>query len=207
VDKMTVLALPNAFPIDRDKDGFPDEMETAFGSDPNNAASRPFGLASPVKGAFVAVSSLGIRLNFAQPLGHDSITLTGYVPMSATFSPAGQRLLLDIGGVCKAFVMDGRGRSRDGGGQLQIGLLSHAAMAPHSTKIVGDWNARYVMRLRNGTFATTLKDKGFVSDDNGKDIQGVALQVPVTVIVDGLIYQVLAGQVYRAKAGQWGQSR
>ncbi|MGD0091432.1 MAG: MBG domain-containing protein, partial [Planctomycetota bacterium] len=204
---VNVTALPSPFPIDRDGDGYPDEMESAFNSDPNNKARTPFDLPPPVKGAFIAVNSLSIRLNFAQPVGHDSLTLTGFLPMSTTFSPAGQHLLLDVGGVCKAFMMDGRGHSSDGGGQLRIGLISHTVLPPLNSKIVGNWNARYSISLRNGTFAAALKDKGLVSSDNGKDIKGVALQVPVTVIVDGRSYQVLAGQIYKAKAGQWGQSR
>ncbi|MGD0094528.1 MAG: PKD domain-containing protein [Planctomycetota bacterium] len=204
---LTVTVEPSGFPLDSDNDGYPDEMESAFGSDPYNPASTPFGMAPPVKASFIAVSSLRIRLNFARPVGHDSITLAGYVPMSTAFSPAGQRLLLDIGGVCKAFMMDRRGNSNDGGDQLRIGLISHAPLPPLNSKIVGNWNARYAIVLRNGTFAATLKDKGFVSADNGKDIQGVALQVPITVIVNGRSYQVIAGQIYRAKAGQWGQSR
>ena len=184
------------FPLDSDKDGFPDEIETALGSDPKNPASTPFGLPSPVPGGNPAIRQLQIRLDFFQPVGHDSITLQGKVRVRSNFSPSRQYVILDVGGVVKAFVLDAHGRSKSGNDQFRLSNWSRKSQPVLP-------NANYSVSLRKGTFAATLQNRGFVNSN----IEYAGLFVPVIMILDGQDSRTVGGQNYQAKAGLWGRSK
>jgi hypothetical protein len=182
--EVKVYDIPNGM-FDTDNDNFSDEIELALGSDPNNGASTPFSLAPPVDASSPAVTRLRIGLNFAAP-GNDSIRLLTWLGLAQGFSPSGQRIIINVGGVVKSFVLDAKGGAKEGNDIVKLSARGRA-----STK-------KCTISFRKGTFAAAFADEGLANASIAK----AARPVLVTVIVGGQKFEVLVPQAYTAISGK-----
>src|SRR5579862_9057974 len=97
---------------DTDNDGFPDELETAAGSDPFNPLSTPLG-AGTFPPQALDVSKLGLKLDFSGK-GKDSLQFTAQLdPLPASnFTLKGQLVQVFVSGVYRKFTLDDKGKAQ-----------------------------------------------------------------------------------------------
>lgn len=186
--------------IDTDGDGFPDEIEIALGTDPNDPNSTPFGGSPAGPWQSLAVTKLAIKLDFTRTAspGRDSITVTGTLPVPAGFIVLNRGVALDVGGVVRAFALNKSGASTPPGHdsfKLQIKTVKRAVPAQ---------NAKFTAKVTKETFSALLADEGLVGT---ADAKGVKLNVPVIVIFNGALYFVNEPQLYYAKKGKTGYTK
>ena len=145
VDPLTAIVGQG---IDSDGDGFSDGFEEAAGSNPNDPADTPTGQPAGGSANALMIKNLLIRLKFAQQ-NADSIKVEGTLATPAGLAPAGQKVVLDIGGIDRTFILNSKGIERSGTDQVKIGK----AKAQKAAVAVG---------LRRGSFAAALADEGLV---------------------------------------------
>ncbi|HYF52244.1 MAG TPA: putative Ig domain-containing protein, partial [Planctomycetota bacterium] len=105
---------------DTDSDGFPDEFEQAFGSNPLDPNSTPFGGGKPAGELQVLnIKSMSIKLTFP-PAGRDMIKVAGTFAVPDGFAPGGKDATFFVGGVLRTFSLDTRGSRKVGGDSLKI---------------------------------------------------------------------------------------
>lgn len=170
---------------DSDGDGFSDALEIAAGSNPNLASDTPLGTEPAPEALPLPLSKLLIKLNFRKP-GSDSITFVGTVLLGDKFDPSVQRLLVEIGGVARAFTLDPRGISKNGNDRVVLHSEGKAART-----------ARLTVHFDRGNFAGTLAAIGLT---NSNSVKGVT--IPVTVLLNGLYFQKFEIRTYISKAGK-----
>ncbi|MCY3018765.1 MAG: PKD domain-containing protein [Planctomycetota bacterium] len=180
---------------DSDGDGYYDEIETALGSSPADYSSRPLGLATVTTNGNLYTVKTNIRLNFAKPQGNDSITMTGVLFIPAGFSIAGQTVIVDVGGVVKAFTLDAKGASPNGNERFTTKVRARRGVVPLQ-------EAKFTLTMKKGTYAATLLDDGLVNEDVLK-----CVSVPETVIFNGEVLMKAAALTYRGHTGQTGLAR
>ncbi|HEY3324999.1 MAG TPA: cadherin domain-containing protein [Planctomycetota bacterium] len=192
----TVSAGTSARPneVDSDGDGFSDEIEVALQSNPNNAGDTPLGMAAPNVFGELTGAKMNIKLNFRQPTSGDSIKLKCTVPLAAGTVIAGQTVVLDVGGVVKAFTLDKKGASTppDATASAKLAFKTKKKAVPAQTATLN-------IRLAKGAFAHALDDDGLANQT-----QRTLLTVPVTVVFNGQQLKKAVPQKYTAvedKAG------
>ncbi|HEY3324607.1 MAG TPA: LamG-like jellyroll fold domain-containing protein [Planctomycetota bacterium] len=181
-------ALPPVAGTDTDGDGFPDSVELAAGTNPNNASDTPTG--SPATSSVpLPDAKLKIKLGFGKP-GNDSISLAGTLVLPAKAQLGGQKLTLGIGDLAKSFTLDPKGSAKNGGDAVK--LTSKASANPSTAKLS--------VKLSKGTFTDQLKNYGLTNTT----IKGKPVDVPIFVIFNGTFYQQLQHQVYSATTAKTG---
>jgi PKD repeat protein len=203
---VTVQAGP--FPVgvmvDGDGDGFPDEVEQALGSSPTDATNTPFAMAPmPPPAKSLTISKMAITLSFSPktPTGKDSLAVAGLLPISVGFSPVGQHVIVDVGGVVKSWVLDAKGK---GTGGSKNDKFSVGFKAAKKGGVVAAQSGKYAVSLKSGTFAAKLLAYGY---DNADHKAAITLQVPVAIIFNGNIYETLATQHYKSAKNKSGSSK
>lgn len=176
---------PDAIDTDDDNDGVSDTMETEIGTDPRDPSSTPFGSTPPQGTQPLAVTKLAIKLDFVP---HDSITLSGRVPVSGT-SLAGKQVIVNVGGVALGFILNAQGSAKNGSSSL------------HFSKPNGGVST-YSIKLAKGNFTKPLSDEGLVDTDVSKTVE-----VMVSLLLDNVIYQVPVSQQYTGKKGKSGGTK
>jgi ELWxxDGT repeat protein len=191
--KILKITIPgggvSATSIDSDEDGFPDELETALGFDPNNPASGPFGGSKAGAPQPFTLAKLAVKLNFAKA-NSDQIAFSGTVPVGVDVNYAGQTFIIDVGGVVKSFTLDEKGKSPKGNDTVSVGK-------PGKTG-----SAKYSVKLNKGSFATTLADEGLTDET----MKAQTKTVPVIVLFGSKLYSKDQGQVYTATKGKSGKT-
>ncbi len=172
---------------DSDGDGFPDEVEVALGTDPNNAASTPFGGSSFTPVA-ISAPKLAIKLDFSKP-NDDSLSLSGSLTVATGTTAAGKTLTVDIGGIVTTFTLDSKGSGSSNGLSVKLAIKGTTA--------------KFALKGSKGSFASFLTDEGLTNADASKK----ALTVPVLVLFNGGFYDSIVAQTYSAKAGKSGASK
>ena len=178
---------------DSDGDGFSDDFENAFGSDPNNP------LSTPLNGQFAAsaqqplnVQKLVTRLNFIRK-GNDSIQMRGLLVLQAGFVPAGSKLAVDIAGVNRVFQLDAHGHAK-GGFSLQLKTIKG---------VVNAQVAPFTLSLIRGDFTALLARSGLANSE----IKSRPLALNVALVFNGTVYQANVPQIYSAHAGRNGSTK
>jgi hypothetical protein len=203
---VTVAAglLPAGVFVDDDGDGFPSEVEQALGSSPTDATNTPFAMAPvPPAAKSLTISKMAVSLSFSPktPTGKDSLAVAGLLPISSGFSPAGQHVIVDVGGVVKSWVLDAKGKGK---AASKYDLFSVGFKAAKKGGVVAAQNGKYAVTLKSGTFAAKLAAYGY---DNADHKAAITLQVPVAIIFNGNIYEALATQHYKSAKNKSGSSK
>ncbi|MCY3018605.1 MAG: hypothetical protein NTW87_06185 [Planctomycetota bacterium] len=180
---------------DSDGDGYYDEIETALSSSPADFGSTPVGLPAVTKIGNLYAVKTNIRLDFARPQGSDSIAMTGVLFIPAGFSMAGQVVIVDVGGVVKAFTLDAKGASPKGNERFAVKVKARRGVVPLQ-------EAKFTLKMRKGTYAAALLNDGLVNEDV---LKGVT--VPETVIFNGEVLKKAAALNYRGHKGRMGMAR
>jgi len=185
----------NSF-VDTDTDGFPDEIETALGTSPNNGGDTPSGGAAAAPLPLVA-PHLDIHLDFTAP-ARDRLTLACRVPLTAAFDANGRTLVVDVGGIVRTYTLDSRGRA--------AGLSARAFQLKmrRSKGVVVAQNALLTVRLTKDSLAAALADEGLV---NGTTHGKTQVSVPAIVLADGGYFTTTTLLRYTAKIGKSGAAK
>jgi PKD repeat protein len=181
---------------DSDGDGFSDAFESTAGTNPQDAASTPFGGLSAGAAAELTLTKASIKLNFAKP-NADSIKFSGSVVVPANFTILGAKVYAAIGNVVKAFTLDAKGSSKVGGDALKISIKAQKGVVSAQT-------AKFSASLSKGNFAAQLADAGLTGD---ADVKAVPRTVPFTLEFNGATLQKVQTMSYTAKKGKAGMAK
>src|SRR5262249_3790520 len=166
---------------------FSDGFETAAGSNPNDPADTPTGQAAGGSANALVIKSLLIRLKFARQNG-DSIRVTGTLATPADFAAAGEKVVLDIGGIDPAFVLNSKGVGTSATDQVKIGKAKAQ-------------KAAFAVGLRRGSFAAAFADEGLIGTAT---VKNQTKSVDLTIVVGGELYRGTATVRYSAKQNRSG---
>jgi PKD repeat protein len=181
--------------VDSDGDGFPDEIETALGLNPNDPTSTPFGGASAGTPESLFVSQLSISINFAKT-GNDSLQAAGILTVPTGFKVAGSKVTVDIGGVVRNFTLDGKGSSPKGNDSLKIAIKSLKGVVPAQSP-------KFTIKFSKGNWQGTLLDEGLTNDN----ASSVPKTVPVVILFNNKVFKASVAQLYTAKKGSTGKTK
>ena len=171
------------FARDEDGDGFSDEIEVALGTSSSNNASTPNGGAT-VTPLPLSVKKLSISLDFAHTL-RDSVSVSGTLQVAAGFSPAGQEVVLDVGGVVRRFALDRRGKSSPGLSSFRIQIKSRKG-------VVAAQQAKFSAKFTKDIFAAFFADENLVP----AALKNAQRVVRVTVLFDKQTYTTDQPQLF-----------
>jgi hypothetical protein len=180
---------------DADGDGFSDEIEAALGSDPNSAAATPADVGEPTAIGTLSGAKLAIKLSFSKP-NSDSIVLSGLLLIPDGFHIAGQKVIVDIGGVVKLFELSAKGASPKGNDSMVVRTKS-------SKGVVMLQVAKFSLKLTKGAFAAPLAAVGLANETVAKK----KLAVPITVIFNGEVLRKAVPQTYKAVVKKGGAAK
>ena len=132
------------------------------------------------------------KLNFAKP-DSDSCSLTATFATCPGFDAANKAAVVDIGGAQVSFALDDNGRGRTG---------------PHSCRVTynkstGLWT--FTAKLKNGAWQTSWDSHGLHNTTIPKP--GVAVTMPVILVVGDEAFIAEPQLIYTAKAGKSGSAR
>jgi hypothetical protein len=181
--------------VDTDGDGFPDELETAFGSAIVDATSTPFG-GSSVTAQPLTLSKFSVRLNFSRTLS-DNIKLSGALPVPDGFSVSEKMLVVDAGGAIAIFTLSSKGAAVSGTNKAKLRVKS-------SKGIVAAQNAAFSVNFSKGSYASKFTDEGMSSLADAKSESKV---VPVVVLFNGALYSAKQNVLWTARAGKSGSAK
>jgi hypothetical protein len=179
--------------VDTDGDGFPDEIETAVGTAPDNAGDTPTGgtAAAPLP---LRLPRVGIRLDFTTP-AHDRLTFSCRFPVADDFAVDGAMVLVDVGGVVRSFTLDAHGRG-----------VGTAPRTVHLTvrRLPAGRVAQLDVRLSKDSVAAALADEGLLNTTT----HGTAhVAVPAIVLAGGGYFTATKTLRYAAKVGKSGAAK
>ena len=191
--------------LDSDGDGYPDELELAVGSDPLDAMSTPLNIK---KLTLTGIKNLKLKINLDFTLlGNDSITLTGIVVMPPDFGQSGKLVYFDIGGVIRRFALDANGLSKVGDDNVKFKIGKPGGD--------GKSTATFKLSITKGDFQSTsatnplLKNAFPLLDDEGltnTTVKAQARVVPVMILLNSSLYNVMQNQVYTSTQGKSGKT-
>jgi len=171
---------------DIDGDGFTNGWEQALGSDPRNPNSRPFGLPRPFTGGPMKVRQLLVALDFSGA-NRDRIRIKGTLPLKNTaFTLAGQVVIIDVGGVVKAFTLGADGTATSGSDTIKV-------------KLGKKKGGQFSVELLNGSFANSFVDEGLVPTQTSRKPR----LVQATLLLNNLYYQAIVKKPFNVKKGQF----
>lgn len=199
------LSLPN---VDTDGDGFPDEMELTFGSDPVSPGSTPltvlnkggvppdaFGQRAPIPFA-LGRTGLMIKLDFkSDNADRDRITLNGTLPVPSDYAVLSQPIAAFIGGAGVSGTLNLRGQysSQDKLVRIKVGKPR--------IDLEGR-NAPFTVQMK-GVYASLLSDEGL----NNFDTLGTKVNIPVYVILGTRYYGLVTSAFYTARLNKAGSAK
>jgi PKD repeat protein/uncharacterized protein YdeI (BOF family) len=161
--------------------GIPDQMQAAAAQAGIVTISSPQSLLRP---------KLSIKLDFARSQ-NDSIGLSGFMARPTVFTPAGQPIIVDVGGVVTTFTLSAQGKARFGNYTF--------AVSPKGTSA----SAKFAMRLNKGSFQGILALAG-LTNANAK-AKHVAIPIGI-IFADALLVQNQS-QTYTAIKGKLGTTK
>ena len=175
------------FGLDSDGDGLSNDVETAVGVDTV--------LPAPIMA--LNVSKASIMLNFAK-LGKDVVSLSGTLAVPDAFMPAGQRIVIDVGGVAKGLALGSNGSASLNGDSFKLTLKrKHKAVQANPA-------ARFTAKFKNGDFAGTLAATSNLTNDT---LKRAPRPVVISAILNGVALQKVQPLSYTATKGKSGTAK
>lgn len=155
---------------DLDGDGYPDETESALGSDDDDPDSTPVGSMRLSDPSPLDVRDVRIRLRFDEA-GRDTALVAGRVPVATAPTVEGTNVLVNAGGLVAQFTLDRHGRGLDEAGN-RFRLQVHRRRG----QIQADPAARFLLRFARGTHTPSLSDEGLtpVAADGDGAVDGAS---------------------------------
>lgn len=181
---------------DTDGDGFPDALEGALGTSPNDGASTPFGGAPAGTAQTLTLTKVGVKLDFAKA-GKDTVGLKGTLPVPADFDANGKVVSVFVGGVAATFTLDAKGASPRSGNAFKLLLKK-------KKKVVTAQNATFSAAFGKGSYASMLADEKI---DGSATAKGEARTVNVIVLFNQTLYQVTQNLTFTAMKGRTGSAK
>jgi hypothetical protein len=183
--------------VDTDKDGFPDELETALKTNPNDVKSTPVGGSTATPQA-LTLTSMSITLCFVTGKEKGAINIAGTLPVTANMQLLGQAVVLDVGGVIRPYSLDTKGSIPKGTDKFKLsaraknGLVTTAGAAKF-----------------RGKLALTATDMQWLVDEGrtSADVPGYGVNVPVIVLFTSVEYEKNPALEYKAKKGKTGRAK
>lgn len=166
-------ALPPGTFKDTNGSGIPDEMLSA---------AATVGISTVSSSKPLPKVRLAIKLNFATS-NSDSITLSAMLDKTG----AGKPLVINVGGVIKAFTLDATGKAKSGGDSV--------AVSPKTGKLAA--------RFMHGSFAAQLLSSGLTN----ATVSGVSLSIRVGTLFNNSMWFAQQPQLYKATQGKSGATR
>ena len=126
-------------------------------------------------------------MNFATA-NADSLVLTGHLPVNGVF-PVGQVMIVDVGGVVKAFVLNGSGHAQlNAQDKLALHIRS-ALVQPQLTQ------RNFRLQLGAGSFATALADEQLTA----ASASNAPRKVNVTIVFLNTVFTASMPQLYTVR--------
>jgi len=186
-------ALPDGTEIDSDGDGFSDVMETAAGTSPLNLNSTPMSNNQAAPAALpLADGKLQIKLNFAKE-SQDSIALGGTLMVEGGFTPAGETVIVEVGGIARMYTLDSKA-------QFKSKTASFGVKTKLGTSTFQ--SAKFAWKTK-GDFAADFEDEG-LTDTN---VLGVSREINVTILLGENLFKATQFVKYSAKQGKSGSAK
>ncbi|MCK6473888.1 MAG: hypothetical protein L6R28_19370 [Planctomycetes bacterium] len=169
----------DAFDPDDDNDGFPDDLEDAFGTDSLDASDTPFGGAPAGDGILDAsrLQKIQIKLTFNKA-NADLIAMKGALPVPDGFDVAGQEIAIFFGGVVKVFTLDPEGNFKDDFDSFKVKVKA-------SQGVVLAQEAKFTAKLAKQDFQTDLADEGLANGNIDKEKEVEAVVVFAGTVLSG----------------------
>ncbi len=182
--------------VDSDSDGFPDEIESTLGTDPEDPSSTPFG-GSPTTAQALTLKKLGVKLTFSAA-NKDALALTGSFPITQSFNLAGATVAFDVAGITRQFTLSSKGASPTGKGitdtfKLKVKNTKGAVQAPVT--------ATFTLSLKNTALAAKLADEG-LGNFTGK----LPVKIPIVGVFNGAEYSFTKDTLYAGVHGKSGKT-
>lgn len=160
----------------------------------NDASSGVPGCACIVAEELV-VSKMSVKLNFKKA-DSDSIQLQALVSIPDDYSPTGDRVAVDVGGVVKSFVLDEKGKAKTDTEQVKLAVKK-------SGGAVLAQDAKLTVKFKKGSFADELGDEGLVD----ATLENVPVEVDVVVDAAAKPRKKRVALTYTAKQGKTGSAK
>jgi autotransporter-associated beta strand protein len=165
---------------DTDGDGFPDSLETSFGTSPTNATDTPFGGQSAPTPLPLVDIKLTIKLDFSKK-NNDSESLSGTLVAAQGFSPAGKKVGVQIGNNAQVFTLDAKGAAKSGNSSIKINLKGTAAQS-----------AKFAMKVSKSSLSEGLAQFGLTSTATAN------VNVPIFMTFNNSVYTIPQPASYAA---------
>jgi hypothetical protein len=143
------------------------------------------------------VTKIGISLNFASG-GKDGISLTGTLDVPAGFAVLGQQVVVDVGGVARAFTLTAKGSAKAGNDSIKIGVKVKKG-TPVAAQV-----SKFQVKFSKGTFADSFEDEGLTGD---AAVTNVSKTVVVTMLFNQTMLEKAQPVLYTAKVGKTGKAK
>lgn len=177
--------------MDSDGDGFPDAVEVAASTLPNDGGSTPFAGIPATNSQSLTVTKAQIGLSF-KTAAKDTFSLAGTLPAAATFAVAGKQVIVDFGGLVRIYTLTDKGTAIDRESKAKVG--------PKVSKGL----LKYAFSGSKGSYQEFFDDETFTSRDTAKT--GDSVTVLATIYIDGAKYIAAMTFVYKAKTGSSGKA-
>ncbi len=148
----------------------------------------------PTPSDVFTITKLSIKLSFAKP-ANDTIVLKSTLPVPDGFVVDGRMVVVDVGGVTRTFVLDGKGKAKSDGMQLKLAVKSLKG-------VVAAQDAKLQLKGVKGSWADAFQDEGLVA----ATVDGVTVMMPVDVTIRDLAWSVTQPLLYTAKQGKSGKA-
>ena len=185
--------IPDVTDPDIDNDGFPNDLEIAFGSDPNDPDSTPTGGLQGGPPKPIKITRVVGKLDFKN-FFHDTLQFSGSFPIDAGTVQDSQTFIADFGGVFTKFTLDKNGRGIDGTDQAKLTLRKVKTTLPKQ-------DVKFQVKFTQGDFSADFADEGINVDNPAKD-QPVAFDV--LILFQGAVYQTTVHTLYTADPLKFG---
>ncbi len=148
----------------------------------------------------MTVSAFGASMHFDKP-GKDACSLSGILlGLPAGFTPSGQTVLLDVGGVTSTFVLNAKGSAKSASGTFQLKLKTTRDPVSKKTVFKGG-NGPFKAMLKHGSFAAAWSHEGISTTTS---VKSMPVTMGVTLTLNGVTYVAQIKAVATLAAGKSG---